>query len=354
MRYTRRSGSATGCAVVLLCLTGMEGCSIVLHLPTLPEARGWLRSATESTPNSGTSTDSGVSTPDNSGGGGGTMQKSIGGGTSDGRALDLYLTGIAWRSPAPLATRPSIPSKRIRWRSGGSNGGITGGKRVTYRGADGCTMVVHPTLAFGRLGDRCVAKNARGQFAAEDFAPELAMERYWNTKFVDFESHPSDGSLNQVTSFKTGMEIEESGDADEGVIGKKWVLKAAVWQPRSLGVTEMYTLDLVDEVSVTLRYPATAGSTYDRSAGEVIGRSTICSLQQGIPSNTLGGVIHWPLPLDILTPMPIFAEELEIACRFMTDAATWDNSRFTMTLLYGWAPATMRDIIAGLQQTRRS
>ena len=184
----------------------------------------------------------------------------------------------------------------------------------------------------------------------EDFAPELAMEKYWNTKFVDFTTgNPSNTPF--PTRFPTGMEIEEAGDADEGVLGKKWVLKGAVWQPKSGGDGHqlLYT---GQEMTVTLRYPATAGTTYPRSAREVIARSILTIMNQGTPVNVLGAAIAWPLALDILTPMPIFAEELEISAYTTDDDVGLRTMAHTMTLLYGWAPATMRDVIAGLQQTR--
>lgn len=205
---------------------------------------------------------------------------------------------------------------------------------------------------MGRNGVCIVAKDNKGKFIKEDFAPELEMERFWNVKRVQFASG-ANSSHHTRTSFKTGMEIEEMGDEQRGAVGKKWVLKGAVWGPQS--VTHFDGLLMVvgmGGVQVDLMYPGWVGQAPpERTEKSVIASSTLHPVAGGaVPGSSPCGVIGWPVPLDILTELAIFAEDLEIGICTHTDQATYRDIKFCLQLLYGWAPADFRDVLAGLQQ----
>ena len=204
-----------------------------------------------------------------------------------------------------------------------------------------------------------MAKDKNGRFAREDFAPELQLERFWNVKHFVFALSGVLSNTYSVTSINTGMEIdEELGDADpqtERPLSRKWVVKGAVWRPRTkiafASGGAMRLLETIEEMDVVLRKPTVAPSAnFDRMDAGVIGASKL-SWAEGSPLATehAGHVFQWPVPLDILTPTPVWSETLEIACATAVHDAEWLSVQFVMSILYGWAPAYINDILAGRQ-----
>lgn len=193
-------------------------------------------------------------------------------------------------------------------------------------------------------------KDRRGRFVAdgeEDFAPQLRMEKYWNVMPVWFEFDSTDSSTPKVTSFPTGMEVQEAGDQDERVIGRKWVLKGACWQPESTGQVSGVSWETAVAIQVDLRLPGV--TAIGRQTRGILGRSLMTPVHNGVPALEFAGLVHWPLPLDILTPMPIFSEDLEIVANTKVDLAPWQGLSGVMHLVYGWADARVRDVIAARQ-----
>lgn len=190
-----------------------------------------------------------------------------------------------------------------------------------------------------------------GRFVGkEDFAPELALERFWNEKNVAFALHVSNSATPQMTPFDTGMSVEETGDADEAMdLGRKWVLRGGVVQPLGpVTVPGSNQWGSAEGLFVQLQYPG-HGQMLGREERGVLGRASMTMMNMG----TLVGrnTVVWPLPLDILMHKAIFAEELEIWARTGAAQADFDEAYFCMTLCYGWAPASNRDLIIARQQS---
>lgn len=209
-----------------------------------------------------------------------------------------------------------------------------------------------------------MARDDAGQFTAkqrkemEDFAPELVLERFWNVKHFLFKLNSADSAAYEVTSFNTGMEIdEEIGDMDPAVIqpiSRKWVIKGAVYRPESTqpwGAGGMTDLNIIKELNVSLRKPmAGQGTDFSRLNPGVIGQSMLSWCEGDAPATEQAGhIFQWPVALDILTPTPVWAERLEICAATGVDGGGWHAVAFVLSILYGWAPAYINDILAGRQ-----
>jgi hypothetical protein len=198
-----------------------------------------------------------------------------------------------------------------------------------------------------------MAKDKKGRFVAgkdaEDFAPELKMEKYWNVRHYPFLTDAADSSVDEVTTIETGMEVQETGDEDARVLGRKWVVKAAIFQPSDISnlLGGFLGRDNMDGLQVSLQR-AGVGAPAQRETRGVLGRCIVSGVFDAVAA-AANGIVIWPLALDILTAIPVFDEQLEIVVRTAVDDAAWRNVRFTMSILYGWAAATLQDVIASRQ-----
>jgi hypothetical protein len=55
------------------------------------------------------------------------------------------------------------------------------------------------------------------------------------------------------------------------------------------------------------------------------------------------------LPLDILSPIPVFSEQLAVSIWTANDAVGYRNKAFCLSILYGWADAYISDVLAARQ-----
>lgn len=187
-------------------------------------------------------------------------------------------------------------------------------------------------------------KGSDGRFVPEDTVPELPLERYLNTMVVDF-AFAADSSNADVTSFKTGMEIESDVGDIEAYRGRKWALYGAVVAPMTVANgPHASAADLT--LLIQLRYPDTAGSVYNRGNRNVIAQymHTIFIITQGCHN------IPWPQPLYIPAPKPvIIAPDLEIVTIASVNDAGIAGKEWQMELTYGWAEAHAGDLLAANQ-----
>lgn len=206
-----------------------------------------------------------------------------------------------------------------------------------------------------------MAKGKDGKFKREDFAPELELERYWNVKHFEFALDSSDSSDPEITTINTGMEIDEDiGDMDPAAIApisRKWVIKAAVVQPLTINAfasgSALRTCELAESFLVCLRKPSAGqGVNFDRQDPGVIGHLHMAWAEANAAAVEGGHFVQWPLALDILTPTPVWSETLEIMAATGIHAGEWDATKFCLSILYGWAPAYITDVLAGRQIIR--
>lgn len=197
-----------------------------------------------------------------------------------------------------------------------------------------------------------MARDAGGRYAAvsgqrEDFAPELPLERYWNRKDIVFKLDAADTSEEEPTEFETGMEIEEQfGDKETGVIGRKWVLRGAFWQPLDLD-----SVDWNDASAFAWMIQLLKGSrtTMEVPPSELIVGQSVYGLVAENAANGCSGTVYFPQPLDIITPVPIFQRKMTIVAKQPTDHAGLRGLTYVMSLIYGWADAYISDIVAEQQ-----
>jgi len=195
-------------------------------------------------------------------------------------------------------------------------------------------------------------RNADGQWVGkEDFAPELALERFWNEKNVEIAIDQTNSASAEMTSFKTGMSVEETGDADESMeLGRKWVLRGVLWEPANTQhLLGSDTWGTAGGIAISLQYP---GHTVKLSAGQrgCIAHSRITVCQAGAAAN-IGPLIVYPIPFNMVIHKAVFAEDLEFWVRTEADSADFRGALINAKLIYGWAPATNRDLIIARQQS---
>ena len=189
-------------------------------------------------------------------------------------------------------------------------------------------------------------RSAGGQFGPEDFVPQLPWEKYANIKKVKV-TFGADSSVAVKTQFSTGMSVAEM---PEGLLGEgkgpaKWVLMGGDLAP--------YKLSDIPGISAGGPYHVEAQLLYGKRAALADGDSTLLVARvQWSNEYSASGMwrTRWPIPLDILVPGPLFAQDLSVVMQSTGNTNDYNGTSWLMRLVYGWAEGQLADVIAELQQ----
>lgn len=198
-----------------------------------------------------------------------------------------------------------------------------------------------------------MAKDAKGKFISEgteDYVPMNPLEK-WEHEYNMIVDSGAAANVAKYVTEPTGLaQGRDRGGAlgDQEIVNRRWTLFGGIFRPRDplAGVIDI-SADIALAVQVQIGEQTTTGILPINDRRVVATGSLIVLLHtEGCTA------VHWPMPLDILRPRPLYADDLTVVVNASADLPELRNIEWIATLMYAVADGEMADQLQYLQRLR--